>query len=56
MVRHGLMDSSDTDDMLTWDHNGGFSLDASVIIPDWDRAGLERPMIPGTKLHNPAHP
>ncbi len=42
MVRHGLMDSSDTDDMLTWDHNGGFSLDASVLIPDWDRAGLER--------------
>ena len=42
MVRHGLLDSSDADDMLTWEHSGGFSLDASVLIPDWDRAGLER--------------
>ena len=26
----------------TEDHHGGFSLDASVLIPDWDRSGLEK--------------
>ena len=41
MVRHSLLDSSDADDMLTWEHSGGFSLDA-VLIPDWDRADLQR--------------
>ena len=28
--------------MLTWQAAGGFSIDASVRIPPWDRAGLER--------------
>jgi hypothetical protein len=28
--------------MLTWRHNGGFSLDASVCLATWDRQGLER--------------
>ena len=28
--------------MLTWDHGGGFSLDASVRIEAQDRSGLER--------------
>ena len=31
-----------TDDMLTWQASGGFSIDASVHIPARDRAGLER--------------
>jgi hypothetical protein len=30
------------EDMLTWDHGGGFSLDASVRIEATDREGLER--------------
>ena len=42
LVRHGLIDSWDTQDTLQWDHHGGFSLDASVLIPDWDRVGLEK--------------
>jgi len=41
-VRHGLLEPHDTDDMLTWDHGGGFSLDASVRIDATDRDGLER--------------
>ncbi len=28
--------------MLTWDHGGGFSLDASVRIEATDRSGIER--------------
>jgi hypothetical protein len=40
--RHGLLEPHDTDDMLTWDHGGGFSLDAGVRIEATDRAGLER--------------
>jgi hypothetical protein len=41
-VRRGLIDKSDRDEMLSWEHGGGFSLDASVCIQDTDRAGLER--------------
>ncbi len=39
---HGLLERHVTDDMLTWQASGGFSIDASVHIPDRDRAGLER--------------
>ena len=41
-VRHGLIGKSDRDEMLSWEHGGGFSLDASVCISGTDRAGLER--------------
>jgi len=40
--RHGLLEPHDTEDMLTWDHGGGFSLDGSVRIEATDRKGLER--------------
>ena len=42
MVRHGLLEPHEAEDMLTWDHGGGFSLDASVRIEATDRDGLER--------------
>jgi len=41
-TRHGLLVDCDAEDMLGWDHQGGFSLDASVRIEDWDRQALER--------------
>ena len=28
--------------MAGWDHHGGFSLDASVRVEQWNRMGLER--------------
>ncbi len=40
--RRGLLERHVTDDMLTWQASGGFSIDASVHIPARDRAGLER--------------
>jgi len=40
--RHGLLEPHDAQDMLAWDHGGGFSLDASVRIEATDRTGLER--------------
>jgi len=40
--RHGRLDPSAIEDMLEWDHEGGFSLDASVRIDEWDRDALER--------------
>ncbi len=40
--RHGLLERHVTDDMLTWQASGGFSIDASVHIPARDRPGLER--------------
>jgi hypothetical protein len=40
--RHGLLEPHEAEDMLAWDHGGGFSLDASVRIEATDRAGLER--------------
>jgi len=42
MARHGLLEPHEAEDMLGWDHGGGFSLDASVRIEATDRAGLER--------------
>ena len=41
-VRRGLIDKCDGEEMGSWEHGGGFSLDASVCIQDTDRAGLER--------------
>ncbi|GAB1234115.1 IS91 family transposase [Ferrigenium sp. UT5] len=41
-VRRGLISKGDRDEMLSWEHGGGFSLDASVCIGGTDRAGLER--------------
>ncbi len=41
-VRRGLLDPDDARAMREWHSDGGFSLDASVRIPGWDRAGLER--------------
>ena len=40
--RHGLLEPHEAQDMLTWEHGGGFSLDASVRIETTDRTGLER--------------
>ena len=40
--RHGLLEPHDAEDMLIWDHGGGFSLDGSVRIEAHDRSGLER--------------
>jgi len=41
-LRRGLIGKNDRDEMLSWEHGGGFSLDASVCISGTDRAGLER--------------
>ena len=41
-VRRGLIGKSDRDEMLSWEHGGGFSMDASVCIGGTDRSGLER--------------
>ena len=40
--RHGLLEPHEVEDMLGWDHAGGFSLDGSVRIEATDRDGLER--------------
>jgi hypothetical protein len=39
-ARAGHLDPADARDMASWDHGGGFSLDASVRIEGPDRAGL----------------
>jgi hypothetical protein len=41
-ARHGILEPHDAEDMLGWDHGGGFSLDAGVRIESHDRVGLER--------------
>ena len=41
-VRRGLLDTDDARSLRDWHNDGGFSLDAAVRIPAWDRAGLER--------------
>ncbi len=41
-ARHGLLEPYEAEDMVGWDHGGGFSLDASVRIGATDRDGLER--------------
>ncbi|MGD8362582.1 MAG: transposase, partial [Gemmatimonadota bacterium] len=40
--RHSLLEAHEAEDMLSWDHGGGFSLDGSVRIEATDRNGLER--------------
>ena len=42
LVRQGCLDRDDAQQMLTWDHQGGFSVDASVHVDAHDRASLER--------------
>ncbi len=42
MNRHGHLDPAAVHTMDTVDHAGGWSVDASVTIPGWDRRGLER--------------
>ena len=41
-VRRGLIGKGDRDEMMGWEHGGGFSLDAQVCLGGTDRAGLER--------------
>jgi len=41
-VRRGLIGKSDAGEMGSWEHGGGFSVDASVCIGGTDLAGLER--------------
>ena len=40
--RHGHLDSAAVHTLDAPDHAGGWSVDASVTIPEWDRSGLER--------------
>jgi len=40
--RDGLLEPYEAEDMLAWDHGGGFSLDGSVRIEATDRDRLER--------------
>jgi hypothetical protein len=42
LVRHDCIEHDDAEQMLSYEHQGGFSVDASVHIADWDRSGLER--------------
>jgi hypothetical protein len=42
LVRCDCLDADDATDMLSWDHHGGFSVDASVRIDQHDRAGIQR--------------
>jgi len=42
LERHGCLDPLVVEDMLSWHHEGGFSLDASVQVEDWDRHAVER--------------
>lgn len=41
-ARASHLDAADARDMASWDHGGGFSLDASIRVEGPDRAGLER--------------
>jgi hypothetical protein len=42
LARHGYLDPEAAEMMRAWSHSGGFSLDGSVRLPQWDRGGLER--------------
>ena len=42
LTRRGLLEADDAEEMASWEHGGGFSLDASVRIETNDRSGLER--------------
>ncbi len=41
-VRRALLEPEQAQAMRQWDNGGGFSVDASVRVEAWDRAGLER--------------
>ena len=41
-VYRGFLEKFDGMQMLEWNHDGGFSIDASVLIPDSNREGLEK--------------
>jgi hypothetical protein len=40
--RRELLSPEAVETMQAWEHDGGFSLNAEVWVPSWDRAGLER--------------
>ena len=40
--RRELLSAETVDAMHGWNHAGGFSLHADVMVPAWDRSGLER--------------
>jgi len=42
LARHGYLDPEAAEMMRAWPHSGGFSVDGSVRLPEWDRGGLER--------------
>jgi hypothetical protein len=42
LTRRGVLEPEDAEAMASWEHGGGFSLDASVRIDGTDRPGLER--------------
>ncbi len=42
LTRRGVLEPEDAETMASWEHGGGFSLDASVRIEGADRQGLER--------------
>jgi len=42
LSRRRVLEPEDAETMASWEHGGGFSLDASVRIEGADRAGLER--------------
>ena len=42
LLRHGHLDDEAVHIHDTPDHAGGWSVDASVTVPGWDRQGLER--------------
>ena len=42
LTRRGLLEAEVAEEMDSWDHGGGFSLDAGVHIEADDRSGLER--------------
>ena len=42
LKRRGLLEPEVAEEMVAWDHSGGFSLDAGVRIEAEDRPGLER--------------
>ena len=41
-INQGLLDSLDAEEMAQWQHGGGFSLHAEVLIEAQDRSGVER--------------
>jgi hypothetical protein len=42
LTRRGVLEPEDAETMASWEHEGGFSVDASVRVEGADRLGLER--------------